>query len=98
MNANFKLLRNLVMILPIHAIQRESGLIVTAVEKNYPSKGVVLVTGPGSIKKDDTVNEVPVVTGDYVVYSKSNLKEVKYQGDILHVVEDSEIICKLVDE
>lgn len=95
--ANFRLLYDLVMIYPINSKrQAESGVIVTSIiDKTAPREGFVVAIGPGILDKTNSLVEIPVVPGDRVIFSTTNCREIKFEGDIFQVVPSSEILCKL---
>lgn len=94
MKANFRLLRNLVLILPINAkMSTDSGIIITAIDKTAPQEGVVIAVGEGT--EESPMHYKP---GMRVIYSKSNIRDIKYEGDTLHVIPSSEILVVLTND
>lgn len=93
--ANFKLLRDLVMVYPIKAKQQtETGIIVTAIDPNAPMEGIVLAVGPG-LKEDGKIVPIPVEYGDKIVFVKSDAREIKYEKDTFLVIHAKDILCKV---
>ena len=94
MPAKFKLLRDLVLILPIKdGYKSPNGLIVSTNDPNTPLNGVVVEVGPGVYNKKGELVPVPVSKGDKVVFIKSACKELKVEGDTLLVVPQEDILC-----
>ena len=95
------MLRDLVMIYPVTSKQQaDSKIIVTSlIDKTAPKEGVVLAAGPGKV--DETTLEVRPINyqfGDRVIYTTSNLSEVKYDKETFHVIPATEILCKLTEK
>jgi chaperonin GroES len=96
--ANFKLLRDLVMVYPIKAKQQtETGIIVTAIDPNAPMEGLVLAVGPGLKEKGETI-PIPVEYGDRIVFVKADAREIKYEKDTFLVIHAKDILCKVKNE
>ena len=96
--ANFKLLRDLVMVYPIKAKQQtDTGIIVTAIDPNQPMEGLVLAVGPGEKVKGE-VKTIPVEYGDRIVFVKADAREIKYEGDTFLVIKAHDILCKVGNE
>lgn len=101
MNPNFSMLRDLVMVYPITSKQQtDTNIIVTSlIDKTAPKEGVVLAAGPGILDEDSLeVKPIDYSFGDRVIYSMSNLQEIKYGKEVFHVVPAGEILCKLKEE
>jgi chaperonin GroES len=99
MKTNFTMLKDLIMVYPIKAKQSTaSGLIITSIDRTAPGEGFVLAVGPGAAKEDGTLSKMPCTAGDRIVYAKSDLKEVKYGDDTLHVIPATQVLARLVPE
>ncbi len=70
----------------------KSGIILASSAKEKPQIAEVLEVGPG-LKQDGKVIPVEVKKGDKVVVSKYSGTEVKYQGDDLIIVKESDILA-----
>ena len=70
----------------------KSGIILTANSKEKPQIAEVLEVGPGG-KVDGNEIEMIVKKGDKVVLNKYSGTEVKYEGEDLIIVKQSDILA-----
>lgn len=70
----------------------KSGIILSASSKEKPQIAEVIEVGPG-LKKDGELNPLEVKKGDKVVVSKYSGTEVKYEGEDLIIVRESDILA-----
>ena len=73
-----------------------SGLVIPDTAKEKPQQGEVVAVGPGRF--DDNGKRVPidVVTGDRILYAKYTGTEIKLDGEEYIVLNDKDILAKLV--
>jgi co-chaperonin GroES (HSP10) len=83
------------MIFPIRTkVQTAQGIVITSIDKTAPREGLVLSVGPGK-NVDDVITPPPFAFGDHVIYAIGDLNEIKQDGDIIHVIPATEILCKV---
>lgn len=70
----------------------KSGIILSASSKEKPQIAEVLEVGPG-LKKDGRIIPLEVKKGDKIVVSKYSGTEVKYEGEELIIVRESDILA-----
>ena len=70
----------------------KSGIILSANSKEKPQIAEVLAVGPG-LKQEGNVVPPEVKKGDKVVVSKYSGTEVKYEGEELIIVKESDILA-----
>ncbi len=70
----------------------KSGIILSANSKEKPQIAEVIAVGPG-LKKDGELIPLEVKKGDKVVVSKYSGTEVKYEGEELIIVRESDILA-----
>lgn len=70
----------------------KSGIILSASSKEKPQIAEVLEVGPG-LKKDGQIIPLEVKKGDKIVVSKYAGTEVKYEGEELIIVRESDIFA-----
>ena len=70
----------------------KSGIILSASSKEKPQIAEVLEVGPG-LKKDGQIIPLEVKKGDKIVVSKYSGTEVKYEGEELIIVRESDILA-----
>ncbi len=70
----------------------KSGIILSASSKEKPQIAEVIAVGPG-LKKDGEIIPLEVKIGDKVVVSKYSGTEVKYEGEELIIVRESDILA-----
>lgn len=70
----------------------KSGIILTSSEKEKPQIAEVLEVGPGEVIDGET-EKMYVKKGDKVVLNKYAGTEIKYQGEDLIIVKQSDILA-----
>jgi Co-chaperonin GroES (HSP10) len=70
----------------------KSGLILTSKTQEKPQVAEVISVGPGGMVDGNTV-EMTVKPGDKVIVSKYSGTEVKYEGEDLIIVKQSDILA-----
>lgn len=70
----------------------KSGIILSASSKEKPQIAEVIAVGPG-LKQDGELVPLEVKKGDKVVVSKYSGTEVKYEGEELIIVRESDILA-----
>ena len=70
----------------------KSGIILAASAKEKPQIAEVIAVGPG-LMQDGKIIPVEVKVGDKVVVSKYSGTEVKYEGEELIIVRESDILA-----
>jgi chaperonin GroES len=73
-----------------------SGLVIPDTAKEKPQQGEVVAVGPGRL--DDAGKRVPidVSVGDRILYAKYTGTEIKLDGDEYIVLNDKDVLAKLV--
>ena len=70
-----------------------SGIILPDTAKEKPQKGKVVAVGPGRVNDDGKTLDMPVKTGDTVVYSKYAGTEYSENGTEYLIVKESDILA-----
>ena len=73
-----------------------SGIVIPETAKEKPQQGEVIAVGPG--KRDESGGRIPldVAVGDRILYKKYTGQEVKVERDDLIVLEEREILAKVI--
>jgi chaperonin GroES len=73
-----------------------SGLVIPDTAKEKPQQGEVVAVGPGRL--DDNGKRIPidVNVGDRILYAKYTGTDIKLDGDEFIVLNDKDILAKLV--
>lgn len=75
--------------------QLASGIIIPeTVDKERPSKGVVVAVGPGKYDDGDLI-PMSVNVGDTVLFSKYGFDEVKIDGVDYYILSESSVLAVL---
>ncbi len=84
----------------IQPLQQEqvlaSGIVIPETAKEKPQQGEVIAVGPG--KRDESGERIPldIAVGDRILYKKYTGQEVKVERDDLIVLEEREILAKVI--
>lgn len=70
----------------------KSGIILASTAKEKPQIAEVIEVGPG-LKEDGKIVPVEVKKGDKVVVNKYSGTEIKYEGEELIIVRESDILA-----
>jgi chaperonin GroES len=89
-----KLLGNVVAIADIKEDEFSAGgiLMPKSNDVGKPVKGLVLAVGRGSELGNGTFHPLPIKVGEIILYQKHKCKSVPYNGKILKIVGEDEII------
>jgi chaperonin GroES len=69
------------------------GIIIPDTAKEKPQKGEVIAVGAGTRKEDGSIIPLEVKVGDTVLFGKWSGTEVKFDGQELLVMKESDIIA-----
>ncbi len=90
-------LNDRIVITPLHQEQvLASGIVIPDSAKEKPQQGEVVAVGPG--RRDDDGARVPmdVTIGDRILYKKYTGQEIQIDNTDLIVLEEREILAKVV--
>lgn len=73
-----------------------SGLVIPDTAKEKPQQGEVVAVGPGRLDDDGKRVPLDVEVGDRILYAKYTGTEIKLDGDDYIVLNDKDILAKLV--
>ncbi len=91
---NLKPLGDRVVIKVLEAEEKtESGIYLPDDAKEKPQQGKVLAVGPGKYNEKGELNKVAVNVGDTVIFAKYSGTEVKYKGEELLILKESDILA-----
>jgi chaperonin GroES len=93
-----KPLEDKVLVRPIEEAEKTSasGLIITKLEKEKPTEGIVLAVGNGATFADGTKMTIDLQVGDKVIYSKYSGTEIEHDGENLVILPYRDIFAKIV--
>jgi chaperonin GroES len=84
----------------VRSIVREemtkSGIVLPETAKEKPQEGEVIAVGPGRILENGTLVPLSVAVGDKVLYAKYAGTEIKIEDDELLVLNDRDVLAKLL--
>ncbi len=72
-----------------------SGIVLPDTAKEKPQQGKILAVGPGRRSENGDLIAPEVKEGDIVVFAKYAGTEVKYQGEELLVLKESDLLAVL---
>lgn len=72
-----------------------SGLVLPETAKEKPQQGTVIATGPGRRDDDGKRIEMDVAVDDTVLYAKYAGTEIKFEGDKLLILKESDVLAIL---
>jgi chaperonin GroES len=72
-----------------------SGIVLPDTAKEKPQQGKVLAVGPGKHGEDGVLVPVSVKEGDVVLFAKYAGTEVKYGGEELLILKESDLLAIL---
>jgi chaperonin GroES len=73
-----------------------SGLVIPDTAKEKPQQGEVIAVGPGKLDENGKRIPLDVVAGDRILYAKYTGTEIKLDGEDYIVLNDKDILAKLV--
>jgi chaperonin GroES len=93
-----KPLEDKVVVKPIEEAEKTSasGLIITKIEKEKPTEGIVIAVGTGATLGDGTKMAIDLKAGDKVIYSKYSGTEIEHDGENLVILPYRDIFAKIV--
>jgi chaperonin GroES len=72
-----------------------SGLVLPETAKEKPQQGSVIAVGPGRRDEDGNRIEMDVAVEDVVLYAKYAGTEIKFEGDKLLILKESDVLAIL---
>lgn len=75
--------------------ERIGGIIIPSHVRPYPSRGVVMFTGPGHRLSDGSYVRMDLRPGDEVLFFRSKGIEVRIAGEDLLLLRDDDVILTL---
>jgi chaperonin GroES len=93
-----KPLEDKVVVKPIEEAEKTSasGLIITKLEKEKPTEGIVIAVGSGATFADGTRMTIDLKVGDKIIYSKYSGTEIEHNGEDLVILPYRDIFAKIV--
>lgn len=90
-----KPLEDKVVVKPIVEAEKKSasGLIISSIEKEKPTEGVVVAVGTGATFADGTKMTIDLNVGDKVIYSKYSGTEVQHDNEDLVILPYRDIFA-----
>jgi chaperonin GroES len=70
-----------------------SGIVLPDTAKEKPQQGKILAVGPGKVTEDGKTIPMSVKEGDIVLFAKYAGTEVKYKGEELLIMKESDILA-----
>ena len=88
-------LEDKVIVKPIVETEKTSasGLIISTLEKEKPTEGIVIAVGNGATFADGTKMTIDLKVGDKVIYSKYSGTEIKHENDDLVILPYRDIFA-----
>jgi chaperonin GroES len=95
-----KPLEDKVVVKPIEEVEKTSasGLIITKIEKEKPTEGIVVAVGSGATFADGTKMTIDLQIGDKVIYSKYSGTEIEHNGDNLVIMPYRDIFAVIAND
>ena len=95
-----KPLEDKVVVKPIEEVEKASasGLIITKIEKEKPTEGIVVAVGSGATFADGTRMTIDLQVGDKVIYSKYSGTEIEHNGDNLVIMPYRDIFAVITND
>jgi chaperonin GroES len=91
---NIKPLADRVVLKVLEAEEKTaSGIVLPDTAKEKPQQGKVLAVGPGKVADDGKAIPMSVKVGDTVLFAKYAGTEVKYKGEELLILKESDILA-----
>lgn len=90
-----KPLEDKVVVKPIVEAEKKSasGLIISSIEKEKPTEGIVVAVGTGATFADGTKMTIDLNVGDKVIYSKYSGTEIEHDGESLVILPYRDIFA-----
>jgi chaperonin GroES len=95
-----KPLEDKVVVKPIEEAEKTSasGLIITKIEKEKPTEGIVVAVGSGATFADGTKMTIDLQVGDKVIYSKYSGTEIEHQNENLVILPYRDIFAVITND
>lgn len=95
-----KPLEDKVVVKPIEEAEKTSasGLIITKIEKEKPTEGIVIAVGSGATFADGTKMTLDLQVGDKVIYSKYSGTEIEHQNENLVILPYRDIFAVIAND
>ncbi len=95
-----KPLEDKVVVKPIEEVEKTSasGLIITKIEIEKPTEGIVVAVGSGATFADGTKMTIDLQIGDKVIYSKYSGTEIEHNGDNLVIMPYRDIFAVIAND
>jgi chaperonin GroES len=95
-----KPLEDKVVVKPIEEAEKTSasGLIITKIEKEKPTEGIVVAVGSGATFADGTKMTIDLQVGDKVIYSKYSGTEIEHQNENLVILPYRDIFAVIAND
>lgn len=91
---NIKPLADRIVLKVVEAEEKTaSGIVLPDTAKEKPQQGKVLAVGPGKYGEDGKLIPMSVKTGDTVLFSKYAGTEIKYGGEELLILKESDLLA-----
>jgi chaperonin GroES len=90
-----KPLEDKVVVKPVVEAEKKSasGLIISTLEKEKPTEGIVVAVGSGATFADGTKMDIDLNIGDKVIYSKYSGTEIEHDGEDLVILPYRDIFA-----
>ena len=90
-----KPLEDKVVVKPVVEAEKKSasGLIISTLEKEKPTEGIVVAVGSGATFADGTKMDIDLNVGDKVIYSKYSGTEIEHDGEDLVILPYRDIFA-----
>lgn len=91
---NIKPLGDRVVLKVVEAEEKTaSGIVLPDTAKEKPQQGEILAVGPGQYGEDGKLVPMTVKTGDTVLFAKYAGTEIKYGGEELLILKESDLLA-----
>ena len=82
-----------IVVQPLEAEEKSAGgILLPDAAKEKPQRGTVIAVGEGRLADSGERVALTVKVGDQVLYGKYAGTEIKYQGDELKILRESEVL------
>lgn len=90
-----KPLEDKVVVKPVVEAEKKSasGLIISSIEKEKPTEGIVVAVGAGATFADGTKMTIDLKVGDKVIYSKYSGTEIQHDNEDLVILPYRDIFA-----
>ena len=96
-STNFRPLHDRVVVRRVESEEKtKGGIIIPDTAKEKPQQGEVVAVGPGRLDDNGKRIAIDLSAGDRILYAKYTGTEIKLDGDEYIVLEEKNILAKLV--